>query len=281
VAAKSGLIQLAVFGSPIAQSKSPAIHRQFAAQLGLAVDYRAIESGIAEFPERLKQFVASGGAGCNITAPLKQAAFEAAHEVSEAAARARSVNTLVFRGPGSFYGTTTDGGGLLNDLNRIIPEGLEGSRILLLGAGGAAAGVLGILLQQSPSMLVVANRSAAKADQLCHRFADLGPVQSCELAKLDGQAPFDLLINATSLGHQGLAPEVPGNCFTASSLCYDLNYGQAARPWELACKAGGRWFSDGLGMLVEQAALSFELWTGHAPRTQAILDELRAQAVPA
>lgn len=279
MAAESGLIQLAVFGSPIAQSKSPAIHRQFAAQLGLAVDYQAIESGIAEFPDRLKQFVAIGGAGCNITAPLKQAAFEAAHEVSEAAAHARSVNTLVFRDTGNFYGTTTDGGGLLNDLKRIIPEGLEGSRILLMGAGGAAAGVLGTLLQQSPDALVVANRSAGKANELCQRFADLGPVQSCEMAELDSQAPFDLLINATSLGHQGLAPELPGNCFTASSLCYDLNYGPAARPWELACKARGKRFSDGLGMLVEQAALSFELWTGQAPRTQAILDELRAQAV--
>jgi shikimate dehydrogenase len=276
VAAKPSLIQLAVFGSPITQSKSPVIHRQFAAQLGLQVNYLAIESGVAEFPERLEQFVATGARGCNITAPLKQAAFQSAHEVSEVAARAQAVNTLVIRDPGYFYGTTTDGGGLLNDLKRFMPASLQGIRILVVGAGGAAAGVLGTLLQESPETLVVANRSSAKADQLCQRFADLGPVRSCELAELDQQAPFDLLINATSLGHQGLAPELPGSCFATDSLCYDLNYGPAAKPWQQACEAGGRRFSDGLGMLVEQAALSFELWTGQTPQTQSVLEELRA-----
>jgi len=277
VAAGKSLIRLAVFGYPIAHSLSPAIHRQFADQFGLAIDYQAIACRLAEFPERLKQFAAGGASGCNITVPLKLAAFEAAHELSAAARLASAVNTLVFRQPDYWYGDNTDGTGLLRDLMRLLPEGLSGKRILLIGAGGAAAGVLGPLLEQSPAELLIANRQADKAIALASGFARMGPVRACALTELQTAKPFDLLINATSLGHQGLAPAIASTCFSQESFCYDLNYGAAAQPWQKICEEQGVKFSDGLGMLVEQAALAFELWTGQLPSTPEVLDSLRGQ----
>jgi len=277
VAAGKSLIRLAVFGCPIAHSLSPAIHRQFANQLGLAVDYQAIAATLEEFPKRLQQFAAGGASGCNVTVPLKLAAFEAAHELSAAARLAKAVNTLVFRQPDYWYGDNTDGAGLVRDLQHLLPRGLSGQRILLIGAGGAAAGVLGPLLEQSPAELLIANRRADKANALVQGFARLGPVRACALAELQTEQPFDVLINATSLGHQGLAPEIARSCFSPQSFCYDLNYGAAARPWQKICEERGVKFSDGLGMLVKQAALAFELWTGHLPATSEVLDSLRGK----
>lgn len=271
------MIRLAVFGQPIAHSLSPQIHRQFASQFGLAIDYRAIESSPEEFPGKLRELQEGGGVGCNVTVPLKQLAFAAAHERSPAAEQAQSVNTLMFRGENDWYGTTTDGAGLLKDLQRLLPESLTGKRILLIGAGGAAAGVVGALLQQSPARLLITNRDAGKATALAQRFADCGPVTACTLQDSLDEAPFELIINATSLGHQGAAPELPAGLIAAKSLCYDLNYGRASLPWKEVCTAQGAKFSDGLGMLVEQAALSFEIWTGNQPRTFELLMALRQQ----
>ncbi len=280
MAAGKSLIRLAVFGYPIAQSLSPAIHAHFADQFGLDIEYQAIAAREAEFPQLLHQLADRGALGCNITAPLKLAACQAADELSSAARLARAVNTLVFRQPGNWYGTNTDGAGLMRDLLRLLPQGLGGKRILVIGAGGAAAGVLGPLLEQAPTELLIANRQASKATELAQRFTQLGPIGACALADLPTAGPFDLLINATSLGHQGLAPEIPSPCFAVDSFCYDLNYGAAARPWQKICAEQGTEFSDGLGMLVEQAALAFELWTGHAPATAAVLDALRSQMKP-
>ncbi|HET6564193.1 MAG TPA: shikimate dehydrogenase [Xanthomonadales bacterium] len=271
------MIRLAIFGNPVARSLSPVIHPQFAAQFGLSLSYDRIESGIEDFAGRANEFAQSGGTGCNITAPLKQAAFDICHEVSPAAGQAQAVNTMVFRGPQDWYGTNTDGAGLLRDLQRLIPTGLQGSRILLVGAGGAAAGIVGPLLQLAPASLLIANRSPEKALQLCQRFAGLGPVTSCTLDALTGHPAFDLIINATSLGHQGMAPQLPAGCFGPDSFCYDLNYGKAAQPWQALCVSQDLTFSDGLGMLVEQAALSFELWTGRTPETIEVLMSLRQQ----
>jgi len=277
VAAGNGLIRLAVYGYPIAHSLSPAIHNQFAHQFGLEIEYQAIASTLEEFPDRLQQFADGGALGCNITVPLKLAAFDAAQELSASAQLALAVNTLLFRQPGNWYGTNTDGAGLLRDLLRLLPQGLQDKHILVIGAGGAAAGVIGPLLEQSPARLLIANRQASKAKDLEQRFARFGPVTACSLPELPTARPFDLLINATSLGHEGLAPELPSGSITASSFCYDLNYGPAATPWQQACKLQGATYSDGLGMLVEQAALAFELWTGHSPDTAAVLDWLRTK----
>jgi shikimate dehydrogenase len=271
------VIRLAVFGQPIAHSLSPDIQRSFAGQFELEMDYQAIEASPTEFPEKLRALQQAGGLGCNVTVPLKQLAYEAAHELSPAALQAHSVNTLVFRGESDWYGTTTDGEGLLNDLQRLLPHGLAGKRILLIGAGGAAAGVVGTLLQQSPARLLITNRHAGKAVGLARRFEDAGPVAGSGLEESTGEGPFDLLINATSLGHQGLAAPLHPEWITADGFCYDLNYGKAAQPWQAACASRGIPFSDGLGMLVEQAALSFEIWTGFKPVTFEVLMGLRQQ----
>jgi shikimate dehydrogenase len=277
VVAGKSLIRLAVFGQPIAHSLSPDIHRQFASQFGLAIDYRAIESSVAEFPGKLHELQAAGGLGCNVTVPLKHAAFAAAHELSPAAEQAQAVNTLVFRSKDHWYGTTTDGDGLLRDLQRLLPKKLAGKHILLIGAGGAAAGVVGALLQQLPARLLIVNRDAGKAADLALRFAEAGPVTACALQESEQQGPFDLIINASSLGHQGLAPPLHPGWLAPNSFCYDLNYGRAAQPWQSACASRGIPFSDGLGMLVEQAALSFEIWTGRQPETFEVLMALRQQ----
>ncbi len=273
------MIKLAVFGQPIAQSLSPLIHPQFAAQFGLEIDYRAIESSAEDFPAKVRNLADSGALGCNITAPLKGTAFAAAQEVSPEAELAQAVNTLVFRGPNDWFGTTTDGGGLLRDLQRVMANKQSGDlrdkRILIIGAGGAAAGVIMPLLQQAPASLMIANRDLAKAKTLAQRFSHLGKTDACTLADCPQHGPFDLLVNATSLGHQGIAPDLANACFTTSSFCYDLNYGKAARAWESVCTQRGRHYSDGLGMLVEQAALSFELWTGYGPDTGEVLAALR------
>lgn len=271
------MIRLAIFGHPIAHSLSPAIHGQFARQFGLEIEYRAIASTLEEFPRRVQQFADSGALGCNVTVPLKLAACKAAHELSDAARLALAVNTLVFRKPANWYGTNTDGAGLLRDLLRLLPQGLQNKNILLIGAGGAAAGVIGPLLEQAPRRLLIANRQAGKTVELARRFAPFGPVSTCALSELQSAKPFDLLINATSLGHQGKAPELPTGIIGAESFCYDLNYGLAALPWQEACVAQGAAFSDGLGMLVEQAALAFELWTEHTPHTAAVLESLRTE----
>jgi shikimate dehydrogenase len=281
VVAGKSLIRLAIFGSPVARSMSPVIHPQFAAQFGLHLSYDRIESGNEDFTSRINEFAATGGTGCNITAPLKQAAFELVHEASPAAAQALAVNTVVFRGPNDWFGHNTDGDGFLRDLLRQVPGGLQGSRILVVGAGGAAKGILAPLLSQQPATLLVANRDAGKAEELVRRFADAGPVASCalaelgELGELAGHAAFDLVINATSLGHHGAVPLIARECFSLNSFCYDLNYGTAADPWSKACTEQGMAYSDGLGMLVEQAALSFEIWTGRKPETQVVLAQLR------
>ncbi len=277
MAAGNPLIRLAILGYPVAHSMSPLIHPRFSAQFGLEIDYRRIESSEQELPRQLQQLAAEGLRGCNITVPLKAAASAAVTDLSAAAEQAQAVNTILFRSIDDWYGTNTDGAGLLRDLLRLLPAGLKGKRILLVGAGGAAAGIIAPLLQQLPAQVLIANRSVAKAAELAQRFAASGVLKACAISELDQQQPFDLLLNATSLGHQGLAPEIPDSCYPLSGLCYDLNYGLAALPWKEVCTAQGAKFSDGLGMLVEQAALSFEIWTGKQPRTLELLMSLREQ----
>ena len=200
------MIRLAVFGSPVAHSLSPRIHSQFAAQVGLNVDYRAIEATPESLPGKLRELADLGGRGCNITVPLKRHAWELAHRSSDAAARACAANTLVFDGASDWFADNTDGRGLIDDLERQLGGRLAAARVCLLGAGGAAAGVLGALLGAGPLEVVLANRTLERAVELAVRHADLGPIEPCTPDGAAARGPFDVLINATSLGHLGEPP---------------------------------------------------------------------------
>jgi shikimate dehydrogenase len=272
------MIQLAVFGSPVAHSLSPRIHRRFARQCGLDVEYRAFEATAEDFAEQVRTLAECGARGCNVTVPFKQAAWRLAARCSDGATRARAANTLVFDAPGDWYADNTDGPGLVDDLRGPLGRDLSGSRVCLLGAGGAAAGVLAALLAAGVARLSIANRTAAPARDLAARHADLGRVEARTPKEIGTAAPFDLLINATSMGHLGAAPAIEPVWLAPGGLCYDLNYGKAAEPLRQVCARAGLRYSDGLGMLVAQAARSFELWTGRRPDGPAVLVELRGPA---
>ena len=271
------LIRLAVFGQPVAQSLSPRIHARFGQQCGLAVEYGAIAATAETFPGKVEELAAAGGRGCNVTVPFKHDAWRLAQRRSARADLAEAANTLVFDADG-WFAENTDGGGLLFDLETGAGVVLKGARICLLGAGGAAAGVTAALLQAQPSLLLIANRSADRAVALAARHAHLGNVAGGGLDAIAARGPFDVVLNATSLGHAGGAPGLQSGCPGPGGLCYDLNYGRAAEPLRAACAQSNILYRDGLGMLVGQAALSFELWTGQRPDPLPVIDELRAAA---
>ena len=267
------MIKLAVFGAPVSQSRSPAIHAMFADQFSLDVDYRAIEATEATFVALVRQLANSGGLGCNITAPFKSQAWRLARRCSPSARRAEVANTLRFDSDNDWFADNTDGRGLLRDLTDRLEFNSENARIAIIGAGGATAGILGDLLDQHPADVVVANRTIERALSLVDTFGE--PLSAIALADLADADPFDLLINATSLGHSGKHPGLPSSLFHTDTLVYDLNYGPASQPLSAFCRDAGVRFSDGLGMLVEQAALSFEIWTGQEPSTGPVLKALR------
>ena len=268
-------MKLAVFGDPVVHSLSPRIHNLFAAQCGLEIDYRAIEATPESFPRQVAELAGAGGRGCNITVPLKHDAWKLAGRCSESAARARAANTLVFYDTNERYADSTDGIGLVNDLKSIPGCRLQGAKICLIGAGGAAASVLGALMRAQPQTVTIANRTTARAVELAQAHCDLGKINICGLDELGSAGAFDLLVNATSLGHSDGAPELPVSCLKTDALCYDMNYGQAAEPLRRLCLKNGFRYSDGLGMLVAQAALSFQLWSDRAPGAAEVLVELR------
>jgi shikimate dehydrogenase len=276
MAAERSLIRLALFGSPVARSLSPRIHQAFAAQAGLAVEYQAIDCSVAQLEERLAQLAAHGGRGCNITVPLKSRACELAIRLSERAERAGAVNTLRLEDNGTWYGDNTDGSGLVRDLMINLGMVLSGRDIAVLGAGGAAAGILYDLLLQEPRRLALANRSPGPAQALADRMRDAGEVTAVAAAGISELAPFDLVINATSAGHAGELPNLSRGLFAEGAVCYDLNYGAAHTMLGEWCSAHGIRCHDGLGMLVEQAAGSFRIWTGFAPDTKPVISELGA-----
>lgn len=264
----------AVFGNPIAHSKSPAIHAAFAAATGQQLRYEARLAPLDGFPQAIADFVAAGGQGANITVPFKEEAFRLSSRLSERAARAGAVNTLAFRA-GEIFGDNTDGAGLVGDLTRNLNCPLTGQRILLLGAGGAARGVIAPLLAGKPAMLFIANRSADKAVALAHGFADLATVEAGSFADTAGRS-FDLVINATSASLAGASLALPPGLFADDSLAYDMMYGKGETPFlGLARQQGAARCADGLGMLVEQAAEAFLVWRGVRPETRRVLADLR------
>lgn len=266
----------AVFGQPIAHSLSPHIHSRFAAACGIDLRYSAIAAAPEQFSALLARFRDEGGRGANITLPLKELAARLCQELSPAAHLSGAVNTLVRREHG-WLGDNTDGLGLCRDLANNLGVNLVGKRVLLLGAGGAARGMVPALFEEGVAELVVANRSPERAIALSYDLAACGPIDACALEALADAGRFSVLINATSAARQGVALTLPASLPSADAVAYDVSYGDAARPflsWAASQGIGRR--SDGLGMLVEQAAESFLRWHGVRPITAPVLADLRA-----
>ena len=265
----------AVLGQPVAHSQSPRIHNLFAQQFGMTLSYVAIEVAPDHLGEQLRLLYAEGCLGLNLTVPHKSAAIASCETVSEAGARAGAVNTLV-RSEAGWRGENTDGIGLVRDLQDNLGVRLAGRRILVLGGGGAARGIIEPLLLERPAELVVSGRNPWKPEEVAAQFKSLGPIRPCANLALKGDV-FDLVLNATSAGHHGEVPRLPPGLFGEGSLAYDLNYGKAAMPFmDWARQQGAAQAADGLGMLVEQAAEAFMLWRGKRPDTSLVLKALRS-----
>lgn len=264
-----------VFGNPIAHSKSPSIHAQFANQLQIEHPYGRILAPLDDFTNTLNAFFAAGGKGANVTMPFKEEAFSRADELTERAALAGAVNTLKRLEDGRLVGDNTDGIGLLSDLQRLsfIKPGM---RILLLGAGGAARGVLLPLLSLDCAVTIV-NRTFSRAHELAALFAHTGSVSALTEADVAGHE-FDLVINATSSGVGGDIPSLPESIIHPQLYCYDMFYQQGDTPFLAWCKAqGATHCSDGLGMLVGQAAHSVLLWHGVLPQIEPVIVKLKQE----
>lgn len=265
-----------VVGSPIAHSRSPEIHTAFGAQTGIALHYERVEVRAGEFAAALAEFVAAGGRGLNVTVPLKEEACAAADEHLSAAAATGAANTLVVQPDGRVLADNTDGRGLVRDLTINHDVALTGRRILLLGAGGAARGVIPNLLEAAPAEIVIANRTASRAQELVAHFRHLGPLTARRLSA-PGTGPFDIVVNATSLGLSDAVPPIPRSTVGPATWCYDMMYTPSGRTAFLdwCTAAGAVSVADGFGMLVEQAACAFELWHGVAPATAPVIATLR------
>lgn len=269
----AGIDRYAVIGQPVAHSLSPRIHQQFAAQSSDRLVYEAIEVTADELPVTLHALHGEGYRGLNVTLPHKQAVAGLCHSVSERASLAGAVNTLIAE-PEGWRGDNTDGEGLIRDLQRL---GIEPGdrRVLLIGAGGAARGILGPLLALGPRELVLSNRNPWKPEALAEAFRGLGRLRPCTHLALKGDR-FDLVINATSAGHEGRAPRLPDGLIDRAGVAYDLSYGPAHAPfkaWALA--QGAATVHDGLGMLVEQAGAAYQLWRGRKPGVSPVISALR------
>ncbi len=266
----------AVFGHPIGHSKSPYIHAQFAEQTGQHLVYFAQDVDLPAFEREVFAFFRGGGLGLNCTIPLKEAAYRLADRRSIRAERSRAVNTLVLECDGRIFGDNTDGIGLLRDLTGNLGLELAGKRILLLGAGGASRGILAPLLEAEPAALVIANRTVDKAVRLADEFSRFGEVCGCGFRELAGRR-FDLVLNATASSLSGTVPPLPDDLLVPGGCSYDLAYGHEPTPFVRWGKVHGASIStDGIGMLVEQAAEAFLLWRGVRPQTAPVIEMLNA-----
>lgn len=267
--------QYAVFGNPVEHSKSPAIHAAFASQTGQDLSYYKQQVALGEFASAADAFFAGGGKGLNVTVPFKQDAYSYAARLSPRARHAGAVNTLALQDDGTIFGDNTDGVGMVRDILNNLGWEIRSKKVLVLGAGGAVRGVLEPLLEQLPQHVVIANRTIDKALQLAKGFAEMGYLLGCGFEMLEGQQ-FDLVINGTSASLSGELPPLPSDLLTGDGRCYDLMYGAAPTPFiNWARQHGALAVSDGLGMLVEQAAESFKLWRGVSPQTAPVIAALR------
>ncbi|SLM64783.1 MULTISPECIES: shikimate dehydrogenase [Dickeya] len=270
-------LSFAVFGHPIAHSKSPRIHALFAAQTGVALSYERILAPLDNFEESLQAYFRQGARGANITAPFKERACGVMHRLSERASSAGAVNTVLKNEDGSLYGDNTDGIGLLSDLKQhgfITP----GCKVLLAGAGGAARGVIQPLLAYGCS-LVITNRTFEKAESLARHFCAEGEIHALPMEKLSDHY-FDLIINATSSGVAGDIPALPISLVSPNTHCYDMFYQAEPTPFLRWCiQHGAQRYLDGMGMLVWQAAHAFQLWHGFMPDVAPVIETMKQELV--
>jgi len=265
-------------GYPVSHSRSPIIHRLFALQTGQKLQYELLQVTPDKLETAIRQFQRTGGKGLNLTVPHKSEVTRLVDQMSERAATAGAVNTLVFE-DSQVIGDNTDGIGLLRDLAVNLGLALEGANILILGAGGATRGIIGPLLEMQPSGLCIANRSLGKAKALANHFSDSGPVSASRFRVVPTSEPYDLIINATSAGLKGESPPYPSAAITEKTFCYDLSYGLKPTPFSLWARDNGAAQSVmGWGMLVEQAAESFNIWRGVRPDTAPVLKQMSIAA---
>lgn len=273
----------AVFGNPIAHSKSPRIHAEFARQTGQSLTYVAIEAPLGGFADAVSAFRAAGGRGCNVTVPFKFEAYKLAEVRTDRAEMAHAVNTLTFV-DGRIHGDNTDGAGLVRDIHDNLGVQIAGRRVLMVGAGGAAFGVLKPLLDASPKRLVITNRTIVKAEEaatiLSRILARTGmktdktvEVVAKRFEDLAGEQ-FEIVINATSAGLRGETLPLPDDIFAPGAMAYDMMYGRET-PFLAFARGHGARTADGLGMLVEQAAEAFYVWRGVRPDTAPVIKLLR------
>jgi len=266
----------AVIGNPVEHSKSPVIHSEFARQTGQGIEYGRILSPLDAFRDTVLRFRDEGGKGLNVTVPFKLEAFQLTTTLTSRARHAEAVNTLKFE-QDRIIGDNTDGAGLVRDIQNNLGIAIERKRILLLGAGGAAQGVLYPLLDQDPALLVIANRTVDRALEMQRKVEQRDVLSRTVSAQtyesLEGLS-FDIIINATSAGLTDSTLPIPPGIFAADALAYDLMYGRETPFMQFARREGAQ-VADGLGMLVEQAAESFYLWRDVRPDTRAVIEKLR------
>jgi shikimate dehydrogenase len=268
----------AVIGHPIAHSLSPHIHRLFAQQCQQYMTYTASDVAPEQLISWVSKFFAASGRGLNVTVPHKQSLLTMPSRLSDRARVAGALNTLLVDSNGHLLGDNTDGIGLVRDLTENLRVTITAHRVLLLGAGGAARGVIAPLLELKPTLLVIANRSLERAAALATTFAAAGPVRATSFSELGGSG-FDLIINATAAGLQGEVPSVPASVLSGKgAVCYDIGYADQDTPFVRWARAHGAANAHtGLGMLIEQAAESFYLWRGVRPNTASVRAALGLQ----
>lgn len=266
-----------VIGHPIAHSKSPVIHRLFADATGQDLSYEAIDIPPEQLADRVRQLFASGFRGLNVTVPHKSEVLKLTSRLTSRAELAGAVNTLIKHADGAIEGDNTDGVGLVNDLRQNLRTRLAGTRILILGAGGATRGIVPALFDTNPRDITIANRTGERAQAVARDFRMLGKILACEFQELGGRR-YNVVINATSAGLHGEMPPFPASILGPDTLCYDLSYAMQDTPFVTWAKnhGAGR-IAQGWGMLVEQAAESFYAWRGVRPDTRPIIAKLPGQ----
>jgi len=262
----------AVIGNPIHHSLSPTIHAQFSKQTGLSMSYEKILAPLDGFTAAVNNFVSSGALGFNITIPFKIEAYDLVDDCTLNAKTSGAVNTIKVEN-GTLYGENTDGIGLVNDLCNNLQQTIKGKDILILGAGGATQGILLPLLECQPERILVANRTKTKSLKLANNYSEYGKVCGFGLDQIKAK-PVDIIINATSASLDGKMPEIPSGVATGA-LCYDLMYGRQTPFMEWSRENSALEVSDGLGMLVEQAASAFAFWYDITPETKEVIKSLR------